>query len=65
MKLRINGKETEHNAVTLDQLITELQLSKESLIVEHNAQIVKQQEWKKTPLQENDTIELLNFVGGG
>ncbi len=65
MKLWINGKETECSAATLNQLIIELKLQPDSLVVEHNAQIIKQQEWEKKSLREGDTIELLNFVGGG
>ncbi len=65
MRLRINGKETECSAATLGQLIVELKLQPESLVVEHNAQIIKQQEWGEKTLREGDTIELLNFVGGG
>ncbi len=65
MKLQVNGKEKESSAATLGQLIDELELPIESLVVEHNAKIVKQQEWDRTPLRESDTIELLNFVGGG
>ncbi len=65
MRLQINGKEAECSAATLGQLIVKLKLQPESLVVEHNARIIKQQEWEATPLQEGDTIELLNFVGGG
>ncbi len=65
MELQVNGEKMQSSAATLGQLIAERKLPSESLIVEHNARIVKQQEWDNTRLQEGDTIELLNFVGGG
>ncbi len=68
MRLQINGKEMEEmdcGASTLAELVAELGLPPDSLIVEHNASIIRQQRWENTALQQDDTIELLNFVGGG
>lgn len=65
MHIKINGKTEKTTATTLAELITELGLKEESLVVEHNHQIMRQERWASSPLQENDVLELLNFVGGG
>ncbi|WP_028584403.1 sulfur carrier protein ThiS [Desulfogranum mediterraneum] len=65
MQLQINGQATQINATTLDELISELELPRESLVVEHNSQIVRQQQWAQTRLSQDDVLELLSFVGGG
>lgn len=65
MQIHINGK-TEHvDTKTLAELITKLGLSPQSLVVEHNKEIIRQDQWAATTLAEDDRLELLHFVGGG
>ncbi len=65
MLLHINGENHTTYAATLDELIRELELDPDALVVEHNEQIVRQEFWADTRLQEQDQVELLSFVGGG
>lgn len=65
MQFSINGKIETSNARTIDELVKELGLDSNSLVVEHNDQIIRQELWPATKLQEGDGLELLNFVGGG
>lgn len=65
MRVRINGTEENVSAANLAELVDELELPKQSLVVEHNETIVRQEQWAQTPLRENDVLELLSFVGGG
>lgn len=65
MQFSINGKIETSNASTIDELVKELGLDSNSLVVEHNDQIIRQEQWPATKLQEGDGVELLNFVGGG
>jgi thiamine biosynthesis protein ThiS len=65
MQFSINGKIETSNARTIDELVKELGLDSNSLVVEHNDQIIRQEQWPATKLQEGDGLELLNFVGGG
>lgn len=65
MQFCINGKMETSNASTIDELVKELELDFNSLVVEHNDQIIRQEQWAATMLQEGDGLELLNFVGGG
>lgn len=65
MQLSINGKFETSNAATIAELVKEFELDFKSLVVEHNEQIIRQEQWAATTLREGDGLELLNFVGGG
>ena len=65
MYVHINGKEVETNSASLAQLIEENGFQTSSLIAELNLEIIKQEDWPETPVQEGDRVELLRFVGGG
>jgi thiamine biosynthesis protein ThiS len=65
MEIKVNGQNKSVAAATIEELIHELDLSKESLVVEHNGHIIKQQYYASTTLRPSDVLELLNFVGGG
>ncbi|PID72348.1 MAG: thiamine biosynthesis protein ThiS [Desulfobulbus propionicus] len=65
MNIQINGQQQASQAATLGALIADLGLEKKSLVVEYNGAIVKQEAWDATRLSDGDTLELLNFVGGG
>ncbi len=66
MNVTVNGtSETIAAACTIAELIDRKGLKRESLVVEYNQQIVKQDRWEGIVLRDGDTIELLNFVGGG
>ena len=65
MRLIINGGEEDCAASTLDALVTTKGLRRESLVIELNGVIIKQEHWQTTGLSDGDRVELLNFVGGG
>ena len=65
MRLIINGGEEDCAAPTLDALVTAKGLRRESLVIELNGAIIKQEHWQSTGLADGDRVELLNFVGGG
>ncbi len=65
MKITINGKQVETTDTTLDQLIVHRGFDPDALIVELNLKIVPRKNWPETQLSKGDTLELLNFVGGG
>ncbi len=69
MQVIINGNPHTTDAATLAELVAELadkrKLAADSLIIEHNRTIIKQNKWQQTALTEGDSIELLSFVGGG
>lgn len=66
MKIKVNGEEREvAQATTLQQLIHSLGLESKVMAAAVNMEIVKQDAWDKAVLNDADTIELLDFVGGG
>jgi len=66
MNIILNGQQKEcRDALTLLELIKELSLEGKVMAAAVNMEIVKQDEWDKYQLKENDKLELLDFVGGG
>ncbi|MDD5716760.1 MAG: sulfur carrier protein ThiS [Sulfuricurvum sp.] len=66
MKIKVNGEIRDVNeGATLLDLIRSLGLEERVMASALNMEIVKQDAWGNTPLKEGDTIELLDFVGGG
>ena len=65
MNIRVNGKAETIDPCTIAELMMTKGLPAESLVVEHNLEIVKQAQWTEVSLKEDDQLELLSFVGGG
>ena len=66
MRITINGKPEEIKTQSnLAQLILSRGLAIDNLVIEHNLRIVPKQQWQNITLEENDTIEIIGFVGGG
>ena len=66
MKIIVNGEEREfREGITLQEVINELGLEGKVMAAAVNMQIVKQDKWHDTILQDGDKLELLDFVGGG
>ncbi len=66
MIIKINGKPEE---VKMQSSLTQLILSKglcaDNLVIEHNLRIVPKHQWQNISLEENDSVEIVSFVGGG
>jgi len=66
MTIKINGEIREFNeSVTLLEVIETLGLTGQVMAAAVNMNIVKQDQWDMFNLTDGDTIELLDFVGGG
>ncbi|MCP4022318.1 MAG: sulfur carrier protein ThiS [Desulfobacteraceae bacterium] len=65
MKISLNGKAVQTQSETLLALIAQKGLDHNSLVVEYNFEVIKQDLWADTRIKEGDNIELLSFVGGG
>ncbi|MCD6582771.1 MAG: sulfur carrier protein ThiS [Desulfuromusa sp.] len=66
MKLIINGEIKEYqDKLTVQELLHQLKLSPERVVVELNRNILSPDMHKKTILKKDDTLELVQFVGGG
>ncbi len=66
IKIKCNGKDSEikENQSIMD-IINTYNLNPKSVVVELNRDIILYADFENITLQENDVIELINFVGGG
>lgn len=66
MKLTINGNETDiKDGLTVAGLLASLQIEPARVAVEVNLNIVKKCDYENQELNDGDTVEIVNFVGGG
>ena len=65
MEIVVNGIKENGESCTLAQLVERKGLNPGALVVELNQQIIKQEQWPQTQLNNGDRLELLSFVGGG
>ncbi len=66
MIIKINGEMREFSeGIMLLEIIISLGLEGKVMAAAVNMNIVKQDSWGKTSLNDGDAIELLDFVGGG
>ncbi|MDR2431706.1 MAG: sulfur carrier protein ThiS [Candidatus Margulisbacteria bacterium] len=66
MQITLNGQKKEiAENLTVQALVAELDLEKTALVAELNGVILRQEDWAKIRLQENDKLELIKFCGGG
>ncbi len=65
MKVRVNGMEMEVNANTVEELLKELDINPQRVVVEVNLEIVKRDRFSSYKIKDGDSIEIVNFVGGG
>ncbi|GAQ95798.1 thiazole synthase/sulfur carrier protein [Thermodesulfovibrio aggregans] len=65
MKIRVNGSEMDVKATTIAELLQELEINPQRVVVEVNLEIVKRDKFNDYKIKEGDSIEIVNFVGGG
>ena len=66
MILDINGEKRSVPAIkSVRELIRHLEIGEDRIAVEINRKIVLRGEWDKTPVKDQDKIEIVQFVGGG
>ncbi len=66
MKLKINGEIKDNiRAATLQELLEELGITTGRVAVEVNLQVIKKADYASFGINDNDVIEIVNFVGGG
>ncbi|QKE27644.1 thiamine biosynthesis protein [Arcobacter acticola] len=66
MTLIVNGETKEFkDNLTLQNIITELQIENKVMAAAVNMNIVKKDDWNSFVPKNDDKLELLQFVGGG
>lgn len=65
MKIFVNSKEQDTNAVDVGELVTELGLADTKIAVAMDSKMIKKDAWKSTPIVENCNILIIKAVCGG
>lgn len=65
LKITINGNLTEIETTSLVEYFKNKEINPDSVIVLLNDNIIKKNNLKDIILQENDSLEIVKFVGGG
>lgn len=65
MQLKINGNERIVLAGDVAALLQELGLDANRVAIELNRTVISKDAFTRTPLAAGDTIEIVQFVGGG
>ncbi len=66
IQIQVNGESRvlPHGATVTD-LLTDLELSRERVAVEHNRKILSRRHFDEVRLADEDRLEIVHFVGGG
>jgi thiamine biosynthesis protein ThiS len=51
--------------LTVSELLAKLEIDARRVAVEHNLNVLKRSAFETTVVQEGDSVEIVNFVGGG
>ena len=68
MKVQINGKQEtldDERDISIMDFLERKGQDPQTVVIEYNGEIVKQEKWSEINLNENDQLEILKFVGGG
>jgi len=66
MRLKLNGTISEfQDGITLSGLLQDLKIEPERVAVEVNLKVIKKKDYPDIILKDGDSIEIVNFVGGG
>ena len=66
MQITLNGEHFEiDEPLSVTALLARLDIDPRRVAVEHNLDIIKRQRFSEVVVGEGDTVEIVNFVGGG
>lgn len=66
MRLKVNGETgTYPEGITVQELLDSLGVSNSPVAVELNRKVVPRDRLKERQLREDDSLEIVTFVGGG
>ena len=66
MNITVNGKSEEiEEKSTILSLFDQKRINRSHVVVELNRKVIKRDEFSRIKLNENDSIEILQLVGGG
>ena len=66
MTITLNGETFEFPArLSITSLLAKLGIDPRRVAVEHNLVVVKRAAFEDTVIEDGDSVEIVNFVGGG
>jgi sulfur carrier protein len=66
LRITLNGDPLElEQSLTVADLLARLAIDPRRVAVEHNLSILKRHAFAETLVRDGDTVEIVNFVGGG
>ena len=66
MRITLNGERYElDQPVSVVELLARLEIDPRRVAIEHNLSIIKRHTFSDVILGDGDTVEIVNFVGGG
>ena len=66
LAVTVNGERRDLPAgATVLSLLESLGLDPAHVVVERNGEILRREDFSATPVAEDDTLEIIRFVGGG
>lgn len=66
MQITLNGEHFEiDEPLSVTALLARLDIDPRRVAVEHNQDIIKRHRFPEVVVGEGDTVEIVNFVGGG
>ena len=66
MTVCVNGMKREvAKGITLQELIELFKVNQKSVVLELNREIIDRNSFSTTQLEEDDAVEIVQFVGGG
>ncbi|MBQ3886247.1 MAG: sulfur carrier protein ThiS [Ruminococcus sp.] len=63
--VKINGEQLEKAGKSVSEVLAEMGISGQRVAVEINEEIVPKAKYDETILKDEDTVEVVRFVGGG
>ena len=65
-KIQLNGKKiTVKPKFTIMDLLIKYNLNNKKIAIEYNGAIIPKSKYKKKYLKNNDSLEIVHFIGGG
>jgi thiamine biosynthesis protein ThiS len=66
LQITLNGDAHEvAGPMTVTELLVQLDIDARRVAVEHNLVVLKRQAFDTTVVRDGDSVEVVNFVGGG
>jgi thiamine biosynthesis protein ThiS len=64
--ITINGERRQiPDGLNVEALLDHIGMARDRVAIERNLNILPRAEWQLTSVQENDSFEIVQFVGGG